>query len=266
MSLSRATQADLVEHCKAAVFSVRPKSNFMERGTAVAIRSNLLITCHHVVRGTEQVILVSHDPVLEGKKSARAGAAEVVGVDEDLDLALLRSKVHLPTSLQLAEGEAPDDSMPLLVWSWPGWNALEQGEVDPSAIVVDSELLAAAPHAAVITDSWRTENDISKFSFAGHIEGGMSGGAVVSALSGKIVGVVTSSWTVSNPETAREIAETWHLGEWSWSLSEQELESRLDPRPETVKAIEAQLRLGMGIALSIDEVRTFLNAKVPEVL
>ena len=224
------------------------------RGTAVAIRSNLLITCHHVVKESEDKIhLINHNPVFEGKMGS---VAETVGVDENLDLALLRSRVHLPTSLQLEDGETLDDSTPLLVWSWPGWNAFEQGEVDPSAVDFHP-----APHAAVMTD-FGTENNISRFSFAGHIEGGMSGGAVVSALSGKIVGVVTSY----RPIDPDEVAETWYLGEHPDNLSAQDLQSRLEPRPPIVKAISAQLARGMGVALNIKEVRAFLDSKVPEAL
>ena len=245
MGLSRATQADLVEHCKAAVFSVRPKSDITARGTAAAIRSNLLITCHHVVTGTEEVILVSHNPVFEGKK--KVGKGEVVAIEENLDLALLRSRVHLPTSLQLEDGKTLDDSTPLLVWSWPGWNAFEQGEVDPCTALD----LHPAPHAAVMSESW-TENRIPRFSFAGRIEGGMSGGAVVSALTGKIVGIVTSSWNI-DPD---EIVDTW------WQL--YGCEAGHDPAK--IKALRALLALGMGIALNSKEAGVFLDSKVPEVL
>ena len=255
MGFSHATQSGLLDHCHAAVVSVRPKSDLGVRGTAVAIRSNQLMTCHHVVEDAKQVLLASHNPVFEGK---RMGAGEVVRIDEDLDMALLRSSVHLPTHLQLEAGEI-DDSMPLLVWAWPGWNAWEDGELDPSAAVFHP-----ASHAAVMTDSW-TENNLPRFSFAGHVEAGMSGSPVVSALSGKIVGVATGLWRVCQSETAREIAETWHLGEWAWNLSEQERESRLEPRPPDLKAIEMQLRLGMGVALGVKGVRAFLNSEVTEV-
>lgn len=260
MGFSHATQSGLLDHCHAAVVSVRPKSKLGVRGTAVGIRSNQLITCHHVVEDAQQVLLVSHLPVFEGK---RVGAGEVVRIDEDLDLALLRSSVHLPTHLYL-EAEEIDDSMPLLVWAWPGWNALEDGEVDPSAAD-----LKPAPHAAVMADSW-TENNLPRFSFAGHVEAGMSGSPVVSALSGKIVGVATGLWRVcQQPETPREIAETWHLGEWAWNLSEQERESRLESLPPELKAelkaIEMQLRLGMGVALGAKGIRAFLNSEVTEV-
>ena len=252
-NLKTDTQADLIEHCKAAVFSVLLGNND-GRGTAVAIRPNLLITCHHVVKDCADKIL------LVNRNSKTVYKAEVVGGDENLDLALLRSRVHLPISLQLEDGETLDDSTPLLVWSWPGWNALEQGEADPSAVDFHP-----APHAAVVTDSW-TENNIARFSFAGHIEGGMSGGVVVSALSGKIVGVVAASWRACSPGAAQEIAETWHLDGPPDLLSDQELQRRLEPRPAIVKAIEAQLGLGMGIALSIKEVRAFLNSNAPDVL
>ena len=251
--------ASIVEHCKAAVFTVADFQG--ARGTAVAIRSNLLITCHHVVKEfADKIYLANHNSVFEGKK---LGGAEIVGFDERLDLALLRSGVHLPTSLQLEDGKTLDDSTPLLVWSWPGWNAWEEGE-NWKTMSFDP-VLHPSHHAAVMTDSW-TENNISQFSFGGHIEGGMSGGVVVSALSGKIVGIVTHYSRACTPETALRIAAAWFLGERPHDLSYQELQERLEPRPTIVKHIEAQLRLGIGIALHTKEVGIFLESIAPEIL
>ena len=226
--------------CEAATFAVCSKSERL--GTAVAIHSNLLITCSHVVKGRKKVALVSHHPVFEESKSTKV---EVAGIDENRDLALLRSRVHLPF-LQLEKTETLDDSTPLIVWSWPGWNALEENVEDESG-----PDLRPAPHLAVRTDSW-AKNSISRFSFAGHAEVGMSGGVVVSALTRKIVGVITDGWNI-DPD---EVAETW----WESYGCQQ------DHDPEKVKAIRAQLDLGMGIALSVKELRAFLDSKAPGVL
>ena len=217
--------------CEAAIFSVFSKDERL--GTAAAIHPNLLITCSHVVTDRKNVLLVSRHPVFEGKKGA---AAEVVEIDESLDLALLCSSVHLPF-LQLEDREVVDDSAPLLVWSW-----VEDGS---------SLELCPVPHAAVRTDSW-ANNNIAGFSFAGHAEDGMSGGVVVSALTGKIVGLITAGGNI-DPD---EVAETW----WE-SYGRQQ-----NHDPEKIKAIRAQLGLGMGIALSVKELRAFFDSKAPEAL
>ena len=115
---------------------------------------------------------------------------EVIRTDENLDLALLRSSSRLPF-LQLEDREVLDDSMPLRIWSWPGWNAWWEAWEDREKGIqaITSSTLSPTPYAAVMTDSWTEEkNNILRFSFAGHIEGGMSGGPVISSLNNTIVG------------------------------------------------------------------------------
>ena len=91
----------------------------MGRGTAVAIHEDILVTCHHVVGDAKEVILFSHHPVFKGKKRAKG---KVIRTDKNLDRALLRINSRLPF-IELEEREDIDDSMPLRIWSWPGWNA-----------------------------------------------------------------------------------------------------------------------------------------------
>ena len=98
-----------------AIFSVLTSK--LERGTAVAIREDLLVTCHHVVRDAKEVDLCSHHPVFEGADfcEKKTGKGRVIATDKSLDLALLRSNSRLPF-LELKERE-------LRIWSWPGWKA-----------------------------------------------------------------------------------------------------------------------------------------------
>ena len=245
--------ATIVERCRAAVIAVMD-FKVGGRGTAVAIRPNLLITCHHLVKDfADKIYLVNHN-------SKTYHEVDIAGIDENRDLTLLHRKYPLEPTLQFEDEEALDDSTPLLVWSWPGWNALEEEGVDPSGID-----FKPTPHAAVMTECW-TENNISLFSFAGHIEAGMSGGAVVSALSRKIFGIAISSWIACSPEIAREVVETWFLGIHPDNLGEQELRSFLDPTAPIIKAIRAQLVLGMGVALAVKEIRSFLDSDAPKAL
>ena len=228
-----------------AIFSVlTPK---LEMGTAVAIREDLLVTCHHVVRDAKEVDLFSHHPVFEGKKSAKG---KVIATAKSLDLALLRSNIRLPF-LELKEREDIDDSMPLRIWSWPGWNAWWASAAREKEIqAITPSTLSPTPHAAVMTDSWtEEENNTLRFSFAGRIEGEMSGGPLVSALNNKIVGIITAGWDV-DPD---EVAETWR----------EFYGCQQDHDPGKSKAIRAQLGLGMGIAISLKELKVFLGTKAP---
>ena len=219
------------------------------RGTAVAISGDLLVTCEHVVRDAKEVTLLSHHPLFEGKKGTKG---KVIGTDETLDLALLHSSSRLPP-LKLEDKEDLDDSTPLRIWSWPGWNAWWKAVLDQKEIQVNaSSTLTPTPRAAVMTSWTEEKNNTLRFNFAGHIEGGMSGGPVVSALNNKILGIITRDWNV-DPD---EVAEVW----WEFYGCQQ------DHDPEKSKAIRAQLGLGMGIAISLKELKTFLDSKAPEVL
>ena len=75
-----------------AIFSVR--GGLAERGTAVAISEDLLVTCEHVVKDAKEVILFSHHPLFKGKNAK----GKVIRTDKNLDLALLRSGSHLAIS------------------------------------------------------------------------------------------------------------------------------------------------------------------------
>ena len=202
----------------------------------------------------KEVTLFSHHPVFfEGKNRARV---EVIRTDENLDLALLRSNSRLPF-LELKEREDLDDSMPLRIWSWPGWKAWWEAWEDreKGTQAITSSTLSPGPHAAVMTDSW-TEDNVLRFSFAGHIEGGMSGGPVVSSLNNKIIGVITADWNV-DPES---IVDSSYLGADSCFDEEgQRWFERIGEKQRA--AVIAQLALGMGIALSVKELKVFLDTK-----
>ena len=241
-----------------AIFSLTGHDSAFRIGTAVAISEDLLVTCEHVVKDAKEVTLLSHHPVFEGENAK----GKVIRTDKSLDLALLRSSSRLPFFLQPEDKEEFDDSEPLRVWSWPGWikwekafeKALEgkiPGKKEMQDLSRPASKLTPAPHAAVMTDSWEEDNPLSNligvslFSFAGHIEGGMSGGPVVSVLTNKIVGIVTQCY--HPPKDLQEVTDTWYLD--------------VPPR-----IIEAQLELGMGIAVSLKELKTFLDSKAPEAL
>ena len=236
-----------------AVFSIFGK------GTAVAISEDLLVTCEHVVRDAKEVTLFSHHPVFEGETylAKRKAKGKVLATDEKLDLALLRSSSGRLPFLELEDGEVLDDSVPLRVWSWPGWTAWWE---DPKKGIKDlSSTLTPTPYAAVMTDSWtEEENNTLQFSFAGRIEGGMSGGPVVSVLTNKIVGIVTASWNV-DPEA---IVDPSYLG--PDSCYDEESRSWFEQIGKKLRAaVLAQLDLGMGIAISLKELKAFLGTKAP---
>ena len=226
----------------------------MSRGTAVAISEDLLVTCRHVVTDAKEVTLFSHHPVFfEGKDRARV---EVIRTDENLDLALLRSSSRLPF-LQLEDREVLDDSMPLRIWSWPGWNAWWEAWEDREKGIqaITSSTLSPTPYAAVMTSWTEEKNNTLRFNFAGHIEGGMSGGPVVSALNNKILGIIIREWN-EDPEV---ILASSYLDPDSCFDGEDEESQRWLERKRA--AVLAQLNLGMGIAIGLKGLKTFLDSK-----
>ena len=259
-----------------AIFSLTGRDSKRHIGTAVAISEDLLVTCEHVVEDEKEVTLLSHHPVFEGVdfREKKTGKGKVIATDKKRDLALLRGSSGRLPFLELEDKEDLDDSKPLWVWSWPGWinwekglektieNAMDQMDSDPEALRKAGEehrereekarenpawwtmTLVPAPHAAVMTDSWTEDTPgirsfgVSRFSYAGHIEGGMSGCPVVSVLTNKIVGIITNSGDHTAED--QEAAERWY-----------------DEAPPRV--IVAQLTLGTGIAVSLKELKTFLS-------
>ena len=267
-----------------AIFSLTGRDSKSLIGTAVAISEDLLVTCEHVVKDAKEVTLLSHHPVFEGVefREKKTGKGRVIATDKKLDLALLRGSSDRLPFLKLEDKEdLDDDSTPLRVWSWPGWkkwgkvrekmldDALGPDWPDGEAWRKDAKqykeleektrkdpawwrsTLVPSPRAVIITDSFTedewsgTGNNTSLFSYAGHIEGGMSGGPVVTVLTNKIVGIVIKE--VSYTEGDQEAAERWY-------------------REAPPRVITAQLQLGMGMAVSVKELKAFLDTKASSAL
>lgn len=221
------------------------------RGTAFAIRPDLLVSCEHVVRDHSAILIAGEESIFDGKNMT---PAQVVMLDKRRDLALLKVPSAGVHPLQLSTSEQLDHAMPLLVWTWPGWIQLETGKVGGTDTRPD---LRCVPRAAVMTRLWPgDEGGVPLFSFAGRVEEGMSGGPIVSALTGDVIGVVTSCW----PLDPSEIAENWRgnvegLGWYDFS-------GRLYPPPDEI--VMAQLGLGMGIALPVQELGALVKSLSPE--
>ncbi len=216
------------------------------RGTAFPIRPEVFVTCEHVIRDASQVLIVGEESIFNGKNMT---TVQVVMLDRRRDIALLKLPSATVHPLELSTSEQLDDAVPLLVWTWPGWIQMETGKVRGTDMKPD---LRCVPRAAVMTRFWPSKvGGVPLFSFAGHVEEGMSGGPIVSALSGNVVGVVTKSWFLD----PSEIAWNWranveHMGWYDFSGGTY-------PPPDEI--VESQLGLGMGIALPAQELNSLMN-------
>ena len=81
---------------------------------------------------------------------------------------------------------------------------------------------------------------------------------MVSALTNKIVGIILGGWK-KDSIPPREIGETWWLETPPDTFSDEDRRSLLKVGRQQVEVITAQLELGMGIALSLKELKTFLE-------
>ncbi len=174
-------------------------------------------------------------------------------VDKRRDLTLLKVPSASLHPLELFTSEQLDDATPLLVWTWPGRFELESRLKMGKAEGTDmGPYLRCVPRAAVATRMWPAkEGGVPLFSFAGHVEEGMSGGPIVSALSGNVVGVVTRAWFLD----PSEIAWNWrtnveHMGWYDFSGGTY-------PPPDEI--VESQLGLGMGFALPVQELNSLMS-------
>ncbi len=221
------------------------------RGTAFAVRPDLLVSCEHVVRDASAILVVSKENIFDGE---RMTTAQVVMVDKRRDLTLLKVPSASLHPLELFTSEQLDDATPLFVWRWPGWFELEKSLKMGKPEGTDMKpYLNCVPRVAVMTRWWPAkEGGVPLFSFAGHVEEGMSGGPIVSALTGQVVGVVTKDLNVD----PNEVADNWranveHMGLYDFS-------GRLYPPADEIVA--AQLGLGIGIALPVQELNSLMKA------
>lgn len=206
-------------------------------GTAFSIRPDLLVSCAHLIRGASTIMIANEEPIFAGAKHT---TSEVVALDERRDLALLTVSSRDVHALALSPSKQLDDATPLLVWTWPGRH--DQEPLD----------LRCVPRAAVMTRWWPgKEGGVPLFSFAGHVEGGMSGGPVVSALTGEVVGIVRADW----PLDPSEIAENWRAN--VESLGWYDFSGGWGPPPDEI--VEEQLGLAIGIALPTCELQQFVE-------
>ena len=149
----------------------------LSRGSAFTVNTpDLLVTCAHVVAGSNKILVVKEQRVFEGKNSTEA---ETIALDEATDLAILRPTVAPDSFLELDFTQGPDKGSPILVWGWPGL------ERDQSFSDID---LTPVAQVGLFARMWA--DNLETFTFATHLKPGMSGGPVVSFKSRKVWGIV----------------------------------------------------------------------------
>lgn len=238
----------MLDRVQSAIFLVLVFEGQKLRGTGTAwgIGPDLLVTCGHVVCNASTIMIVNEEPVFDGQRFTRA---EAVALDERRDLALLKVSTRGLHALVLSTSEQLDDATPLLVWTWPGSHELESKLKTATQGPPD---LRCASRAAVMTRWWPGKGrSVPLFSFAGHVEEGMSGGPVISALTGEVGGVVRACW----PLDPCEIAENWRANVESRGW--YDFSGGWGPPPDEI--VEAQLGLGIGIAVPTRELQQFVE-------
>jgi hypothetical protein len=228
------------------VITMSGDRKLFSRGVAFGVGGNRLVTCAHVVHGMTELLIAAYEPVLGGR---RHSIGTVIRTDERLDLALLKIECGSAPSLDLgASDDALDDATPLLVVV-PPKDAVEVALQRNDA----NESIASwcTTRAAVRTGSWSmAKAGRPCFSYAGCAEDGMSGGPVVCALSGQVVGVVFAQPPI-DPGWA---AEAWEdAARTTGTIDFSEVPSPTD-------LVAAQLAIGTGLALPASELRAFLGS------
>lgn len=194
--------------------------------------------CGHVVNDASAIYAISEYL----NCNQRVVDVRLIASDLSRALALVQADSEVFRPLPLLRDRCPDVTKPLLIVTWPGWEAFLARRGTPD------DLTKCALRAAVVTEKWGPGDGLKcgQFSFAGRVEGGMSGGPVVSALTAEVVGIVTQSWDFDG----FEIGETWYSFA-SGTLAKSDL--------PPADMVAAQIDLGTGMAVDVGELWDFLS-------
>jgi S1-C subfamily serine protease len=194
---------DTIERIKPSLVSVgtyppirRPPSRFLGTGFAVAT-GNLIVTCAHVI---PKPLDAANNETLAVFTGVNQGVlprqAELVELDEDLDVALLRilSGERFPP-LRLSAERSPQEGLPIAVTGFPIPGVLGLYPVTHSGIVSAITPFARPASANQQLDAdivRRLRNNFAVMQLDITAYPGNSGSPVYDAASGDVLGVVNS--------------------------------------------------------------------------
>ena len=224
-----------LRHFEDAVFLLlcAGESGEASRGTGFAVGDgSVVVTAAHVVRGHQNCVVLRGTPT--GDHWGSKG--RVTFLEDEADVGIVRLEKQSPGVLQLKD-RSPTEMDHLLVWDWPAWQEgskpLLERDAQPRAL------------AALYTSTWTTRRGARRFGFAARTGHGMSGGPIVNAETGDVLGLVIGSWQVDE----HEVVEKWwdNIGD-RYEVRE---DAEIDPS-HLLESMKAHLALGLGIGVPAD--------------
>lgn len=216
------------------LFTLLPDRDRYDRGTSLGtafatMAGTRLVTAAHVVKSSDRCI------ALNRTVSPVPLKARVLHIDDEFDLAILAPDEPLVASLQLADLAGPPALTPVFVWDWPDQDSpLGRG------------LTPQVHHGLTL---WCSDSP-REIPFVGHGRHGMSGGPLVQAETGAVLGVLVRIRTGIDPD---EVVDTW----WDWA--ERSGTTPAGDSDLLIRGMKDQLRLSYGLAVPAARLRLALD-------
>jgi S1-C subfamily serine protease len=162
---------DLVDHIRSSVVVIRSSSPFNSEilGSGFVVRSGLIATNAHVIRG-------AHSIRLQGLSSDQERTATAVFIDESSDVAFLSSDLKTGMPLPLASKALPKQGTRILALGHP-------------------EGLGFTLSEGIISAVRTPDDEAPRLQLTAATSPGSSGGPIIN-LRGEVVGIATSQYTV----------------------------------------------------------------------
>jgi Tfp pilus assembly protein PilF len=176
------TQGDLYRQAKAAtvlIVGINEESHALSFGSGVFIsEQGLILTNAHVVEDSTRLFVYIRNQAIDS-------AAQVVAIDSDLDLAVLRAHTDHPAPFLPLAAESPDEGTPTIAVGYPRVPDVLQIGLTLHASVIPMTITGAAMGRS------RTAGlPIPFVQTVGMLNAGSSGGPLVHSETGEIAGLV----------------------------------------------------------------------------
>lgn len=235
---------------KSVVLLYCPKSGM--KGTAFVLRDGLVVTNNHVVEGCRAEELIGNP--LNQQQSIQFSK---MATDKDVDLALLRPTKHLTGGLELGSDQDPRPGTSVTTWGFP-------------LIYNGPAPLLSVGYVAGYSKDTVNGKAVKHIVVNGAFNPGNSGGPLFLGNDDKVIGVVVAKFHLYPPtvQQAIQAMANSHTGVAFSGTDEHGNPKTFVESQVTASVLDQFYRntqVMIGEAISVSELRTFLNSKKAEV-
>jgi len=224
----------------------------LAKGTAFLLKSGTIVTNVHVVRGCKPEELWA-----QSSMGTTVSFVKML-VDENRDIAILRSNEHLAGGLELGSDSPPSLETKVKTWGYP----LRYQGYAP---------ILSIGYVAGYNTSGDAQKPVKRLVVNGAFNPGNSGGPLVSDSDGRVVGIVVAKWTLFSPNIEEAIKGFRNPrasmgGTFSITLPDGTQKGITDQEvlASVIEEFYRTVQVMIGEAISVSELRAFLHEQESE--